>query len=106
DVAGNELVNSSSTFFVLCGDANRDRAVDTLDFNLLATNFGQSGHVFSEGDFNYDGFVDTLDFNLLSANFTHRLGAAPAAAASSPIRSGSGSAESSDLFTAVDDPLI
>ena len=30
-------------FFVLAGDANRDRQVNLLDFNILAANFGQSG---------------------------------------------------------------
>jgi hypothetical protein len=43
--------------------------VDTLDFNVLASNFGQSGKNFTDGDFNYDQVVDTLDFNLLASNF-------------------------------------
>jgi hypothetical protein len=51
--------------------------VDTVDFNILAANFGQSGKKFSEGDFNYDGVVDTIDFNLLASRFGTTL--APAA---------------------------
>ena len=60
-------------FFFLNADANHDRAVDTLDFNVLASNFAQTGKTFSQGNFNYDGFVDTLDFNLLAAQFTKQL---------------------------------
>jgi hypothetical protein len=58
-------------FFSLIGDANRDHSVDTVDFNNLAANFGQSGRNFGQGNFDYDpaGNVDTLDFNLLSTNF-------------------------------------
>ncbi len=55
-------------FFVLAGDANRDRTVDLADFNLLATNFGSAG-TFSEGDFDYSGTVDLADFNALAINF-------------------------------------
>ena len=32
------------------GDANLDGAVDTVDFNALAANFGQSGRNWSEAD--------------------------------------------------------
>src|SRR5207247_7377871 len=68
-------------FFVLAADANRDRAVDTTDFNILAANFGQSGKTFSQGDFNYDGLVDTIDFNLLAAKFGTALPAPSSASA-------------------------
>ena len=51
-------------FFVLAGDANRDRSVDVLDFQIWRDHFGQSPALFSEGDFNYDGTVDVLDFQL------------------------------------------
>jgi hypothetical protein len=78
DVAGNQLSGDYiTTFFVLAGDANHDRAVDTLDFNALAANFGGSNKDYSQADFNYDGVVDTLDFNTLAANFGH---AVPASA--------------------------
>jgi hypothetical protein len=56
-------------FFFLQGDANHDAAVNLLDFNILATNFGQSNRDFSQGDFNYDGSVNLLDFNILAARF-------------------------------------
>jgi hypothetical protein len=72
DSAGNPLAtDQTADFFVLAADANRDRSVDTIDFNVLAANFGQSGKTFSQGNFDYDaaGNVDTVDFNLLVANF-------------------------------------
>jgi hypothetical protein len=62
------------SFFVLAGDANRDRAVNLLDFNILANNFGQSGRLFSQGDFSYDGTVDLLDFNILANKFGQSVG--------------------------------
>src|SRR5204863_3025199 len=76
-------------FFVLTADANHDRSVNTIDFNLLAANFAQSGKTFSQGDFDYSGTVDTIDFNLLAANFAKTLAPgsianAPAAKAVSP----------------------
>src|SRR5205085_5703555 len=71
--------NLSSTFTVLGGDANRDGTVNALDFNALASAFGQNGD-FSKGDFNYDTLVSTSDFTLLAANFNKTLSPAPATA--------------------------
>src|SRR5205823_4038336 len=59
--------------YTLYGDSDLSGSVDTVDFNLLATNFGQGGKVWSNGDFNYNGTVDTIDFNLLAANFAKSL---------------------------------
>ena len=61
--------DSITSFFVDTADANHNRTIDTLDFNVLATNFGQVGKTFGEGNFNYSGAVDTIDFNLLAAKF-------------------------------------
>jgi uncharacterized delta-60 repeat protein len=70
DAAHNTLADPYTLdFFVLSGDANHDRKVDTLDFNALAANFGKTGTTYSQADFNYDGKVDTLDFNTLAAQF-------------------------------------
>jgi hypothetical protein len=83
DAAGNALDGNadfvaggdfSQSFFFLNGDANRDRAVNLLDFNILSTNFGQSPRDFSQGDLNYDGQVNLIDFNILSGNFGQSLG--------------------------------
>ena len=40
-----------------------------IAFNNLASSFSQSGKFWTDGDFNYDGTVDTVDFNLLASNF-------------------------------------
>jgi hypothetical protein len=72
DLAGNSPTAPLGTsFFFLSADANRDHGVDTVDFNILAANFSQTGRTFSQGNFDYDsaGSVDTIDFNLLAANF-------------------------------------
>jgi hypothetical protein len=65
--------NSLVVKYTYNGDANLDGKVDTLDFNLLAANFGGTGKVWIQADFNFDGKVDTLDFNKLAANFGRQL---------------------------------
>jgi hypothetical protein len=64
-LAANHVFN----FFFLRGDANHDATVNLLDFNILASNFGQSPRNFSQGDFNYDTVVNLLDFNILAGRF-------------------------------------
>jgi hypothetical protein len=71
-------------FFFLMADANRDRAVNLIDFNRLASNFGQSPRDFSQADFNYDGVVNLQDFNLLAGRFGTVL-AAPAVTAAAQM---------------------
>ena len=56
-------------FHFLGGDANQDAQVNLQDFNILASNFGQSPRTFSQGDFNYDGLVNLADFNVLASRF-------------------------------------
>src|SRR5262249_47630784 len=58
----------------------------SVDFNILVSNFGMTGLVFSQGNFNYDGTIDSIDFNLLAANFGDVVGAstAPAVALALP----------------------
>ena len=52
------------------GDANLDGAVNLLDFNKLAGNFGVIGTpLWTQGNFNFDDAVNLLDFNRLAANF-------------------------------------
>jgi hypothetical protein len=72
--------------YVYAGDANLDGTVDTVDFNLLAANFSQSGKNWTDADFNFDGAVDSVDFNLLASNFSLTI----AAASSRPSALGSG----------------
>ena len=66
-------------FFFLAGDFNHDGAVNLADFNILASNFGQSNRTFAQGDANYDGVVNLSDFNILAAKFGSSL--APQASA-------------------------
>jgi hypothetical protein len=51
------------------GDANLDDKIDLADFNILASNFGQSVNGWAFADFNLDASVDLSDFNMLAANF-------------------------------------
>jgi hypothetical protein len=70
DGFGNGLPSDVAfSFFFLQGDANRDRRVNLSDFNILATNFGQSERTFAQADFNYDGTVNLSDFNILATQF-------------------------------------
>lgn len=88
DTAGNVMAaDYVYDFFVLPGDANRDRSVNIGDFAILAGNFNQPG-TFTAGDFNYNGSVEIGDFSILASAFNSYL-APPAdlpraAGASSP----------------------
>jgi hypothetical protein len=80
DSAGNALAaDFNLDFFVLAGDANRDRIVDINDLSILATNWQQTGRTFSQGNFNYDGKVDAKDLGLLSINWQQSLPEPPPA---------------------------
>ena len=86
DAAGNRMATSVLIdFFVLAGDANRDRSVGPADFNILASHFGQTGQTFTTGDFDYDGTVGASDFNLLASRFGKTLGPPPPIAATSTL---------------------
>jgi GH25 family lysozyme M1 (1,4-beta-N-acetylmuramidase) len=90
DAAGNPLsADYVLEFKFLSGDANNDGAVNLLDFNTLASNFGQSGRDFTQGDFNYDGTVDLIDFNILAGNFGTSV--SPGTFSGSRIRASTGS---------------
>jgi len=79
DVAGNALAADAGVdFFVLGGDANRDRAVDFNDLVVLAQNYNTTGKTYAQGDFNYDGKVDFNDLVILAQRYNTSL-AAPAA---------------------------
>ncbi len=53
--------------YTYLGDANLDGKVNALDFNALASNFGnQDLSYWNQGDFNYDATVDTSDFMIMA----------------------------------------
>jgi hypothetical protein len=58
-------------FTFLPGDATGEGTVNLADFNILASNFGQSGRDFGQGNFDYDpaGNVNLADFNILAGRF-------------------------------------
>jgi hypothetical protein len=88
-------------FFFLRGDANHDAIVNLRDFNILASNFGQSGRDFTQGDFNYDTVVSLADFNILAARF----GQSVAPQLNGPSSPGAG-AKSSRLIDEMRDELL
>jgi hypothetical protein len=59
------------------GDLNLDGGVSIADFITLASNFGKTSAIYSDGELNYDGAVTIADFIDLAANFNKTL-AAPA----------------------------
>jgi hypothetical protein len=62
----------------MAGDANVDGTVNALDFNTLATHFGQSSQTWDGADFNADGVVNTVDFTALAQNFGNTYNPNPA----------------------------
>jgi hypothetical protein len=86
DIAGNVLAAGDTlNFLFMLGDANNNGSVNIQDFNILASNFGQTGRNFTQGDFNYDGTVNIQDFNILAGRFGQSV--APAASVGDPNRS-------------------
>jgi hypothetical protein len=74
DLAGNPMSSDFSfDFFVLAGDADRDRDVDVNDLGILATNWQQSPRTFAQGDFDYSGTVNVNDLGILATNWQRNL---------------------------------
>ena len=64
---------SVTNLFALEGDADGD--IDITDFNILASNFDDTGansvtNNWTTADFDFDGDVDITDFNFLASNFS------------------------------------
>jgi hypothetical protein len=73
DLFGNPIGQDQTLdFFVLGGDANRDRTVNISDFSILASRFNLPG-TFSQGDFDYSGTVGIGDFSILASKFNTSL---------------------------------
>jgi cyclophilin family peptidyl-prolyl cis-trans isomerase len=81
DRAGNALAAGVGVdFYVLAGDANRDRTVNFDDLLVVAKNYNKVGVTYAEGDLNYDGLVNFDDLLVLAKAYNKTL-AAPLAAA-------------------------
>jgi hypothetical protein len=80
DAAGNPLAaDDTLDFFVLAGDANRDRVVNFADLLVVAKNYNKAGATYAQGDFDYNGTVNFGDLLILAKSYNKTL-AAPAAA--------------------------
>ncbi len=73
DMNGDLVVGQSDVDWVVetvletaYGDANLDGVVDTLDSDIVSTNFGLAGLGWAGGDFNGDGVTDALDQAFIS----------------------------------------
>jgi hypothetical protein len=82
DQFGDALASDVTTnFFVLAGDANRNRTVDFSDLVTLSQNYNGTGKTYSQGDFDYDGDVDFQDLVILAKNYGKTLPTSGAKAA-------------------------
>lgn len=85
DAAGNPLgTDYTFDFFVLTGDANRDRVVDVRDLYIVSQNWLGTGKTFSQGDFNYDGTVNQADLTLMAQRWQLKLDVPPPPSAPAP----------------------
>jgi hypothetical protein len=64
-----QLLTTLQVEYSLFGDSNLDGTVNAVDFNALATHFGNQSSVWATGDFNYDGVVNSLDFGQLATSY-------------------------------------
>jgi hypothetical protein len=62
------VISPSPVPSVKLGDIDGNGKVDIFDYNILLTNFGQSGTGI-QGDINNSGKVDIFDYNILLTNF-------------------------------------
>ncbi len=67
----NQQVDATAVLihYAIAGDNALNGVVNAIDFNALASNFGDSNQSWITGDFNYDGVVDSADFVILASNF-------------------------------------
>ncbi len=75
DAAGNPLnQNLAYDFFVLGGDANRDKTVNDADYAIWNANQNKRYLKFSAGDYNFNGVVGFDDYTIMATNFSKTLG--------------------------------
>jgi autotransporter-associated beta strand protein len=90
--------------YTLYGDANLDGAVNSIDFGILAANFGKSNRQWDSGDFNYDGTVDSIDFGALADNFGKSAGSNASVVTSSDWSALDAFASANGLMSEVPEP--
>jgi hypothetical protein len=86
--AARDVLGSSTSldFFVLAGDADRDRRVNFADLVILARNYGRSsGMTYADGDFDDDGDVDFADLVMLARSYNVTLAPSPLEVAPSQL---------------------
>jgi hypothetical protein len=112
DAAGNPLGGPVVLdFFVLAGDADRDRTVNFNDLLALARNYNKTGKAWADGDFTGDGVVNFNDLLILAKAYNKTMpapalvpGAAPVAGASESVVSavldgGDGERDGASVFS-------
>ena len=88
DRHGNASVNASTgEWYVLAGDADRNRSVTIADLATLAGRYNLPG-TFSQGDFDYSGLVDIGDLAIVASKYNSTLPWPPARASISWTRAG------------------
>jgi uncharacterized delta-60 repeat protein len=87
DAAGNPMsADFTFDFYVLAGDANRDRTVDFTDLTVLSQHYNTTGgQTWATGDFNGDGNVDFNDLVILAQRYNTTLAAPPALLPAAPV---------------------
>jgi predicted outer membrane repeat protein len=73
-------------FFVLGGDANRDRRVDVADLGILASRWQHFNSTFAMGNFDYSDRVDVNDLGILATRWQTSLDSPSPPAAPKPTR--------------------
>jgi hypothetical protein len=72
-------------FFVLAGDATRDRVVNFDDLLILAKNYNKTAVTFAQGDMNYDGVVNFDDLLILAKAYNNAMPAPVPPPAPAPL---------------------
>ena len=113
DAAGNPMADFKFGFFVLAGDANRDRVVNFTDLLAVARNYNGTGKTWADGDFDGNGNVNFNDLLLLARAYNTVLAPPPAPA---PVMTAAAPALASEMLgtapatpfstTRVETPLV
>jgi hypothetical protein len=67
------MADATFDFFVVAGDANRDRVVNFADLLVLAKNYNGTNKTWADGDFTGDGIVNFADLLILAKAYNKAL---------------------------------